>query len=302
MESEFQMPQLRKFKESFTEWVASFDGSLSVVHQVAQGEYVSWITIEHHETVLTLALVAITSDMRNSINYDALKVGLESERKNGRNAVILWEDFWVTKPEIVKSRIMALLGISEKIAARLTKARRIDKKTATAFLNNNHLQGVTNSKYQFGIYLPNRYFRILSADLQKTYAHLDELLVGVATFSHVRIFEKNDNPYRSFEMIRFANRLNTTVVGGLNKLLAAFVKDLNPDDIMTYADLDWSNGNSYRRIGFEEISKLRPLAIYIDSASLSRIKAKSMESKNDTAIVIQNTGSIKFVKQYTHPQ
>ncbi len=246
------------------------------------------------------SLCLILRPIENKINAaieNEISDLLESHRKEGERVVIIWEDLWHTKPAIIQSRIGALLGMSERIPGRLTKARRIDKITASSFLTQQHLQGPTTSKYQFGLYLPNKYFRILNPTLKNKIEELEELLVAVGTFSHVRVFNKTDKPFRSYELIRFANRLNTTVVGGLNKLLTAFSKEIKPDDIMTYADLDWSNGASYRKLGFEEISKLSPITFIIDSNSKQRRLSKLEDNNSETDPMVKNSGSIKFVRK-----
>ena len=143
--------------------------------------------------------------------------------------VTVWEDLWRTKQPIVKSRIAALLGISERIPARLTEVRRLDRPTTLTFLQENHLQDAVLSKFKYGLFLPKKHYRVLQND---------ELLVAVAAFARPRHFVRGELPYHSYELVRFANLLNTTVVGGLDKLLSHFIKQHQPDDLMTYADLD----------------------------------------------------------------
>lgn len=213
-------------------------------------------------------------------------------RTSGKHAILLWQDQWERSREIVLSRIHALLGKSFRIPGRLTTIARIDKKTADEFLSRNHLQGNVKSKYRYGLYLPIRYFRVLPGDFKFENPTTD-LLVAVATFSHVRIFEKNSKPFRSFELIRFANLGDTTVVGGLNKLLSAFERDFKPDDIMTYADLEWSDGASYRKLGFEAISDKPPMSFWVDEGSHSRYTTYDL-AKDLTEVT--NAGSRKFVK------
>lgn len=38
----------------------------------------------------------------------------------------------------------------------------------------------------------------------------------------------------------------------MGKLLKAFIEDVHPDDVMSYADASWSDGGVYRKLGFEE--------------------------------------------------
>ena len=42
------------------------------------------------------------------------------------------------------------------------------------------------------------------------------------------------------------------IAGGMGKLLSRFIADVEPDDIMSYADIEWSDGGVYRHLGFAE--------------------------------------------------
>lgn len=186
---------------------------------------------------------------------------LTRARSNGISAIILWEDYWRSKRAIVASRLAAQLGKSVKIPARLTQARRIDRAITERFLENNHLNGNVSSKFRFGLFLPSRYYRVLPADFPFESA-AGETLVAVATFSNARIFELDGKPFRSHELIRFASLLGTNVVGAFDKLINAFIREKSPDDIMTYADLEWSDGRSYQQLGFEERGSIAPRQVY----------------------------------------
>lgn len=216
-------------------------------------------------------------------------------REMGRKYVMIWEDYWIKNERIVKSRLNAMLGNSQKIAARLTQARRIDRESTVQFLEENHLNGSVTSKTRYGLFLPKRYFRVLDIDFNAD-RNADELLVAVATFSAPRVFPRADGPFRSFEMLRFASLLHTNVAGGLDKLLTAFAREKNPDDIMTYADREWSDGAGYLKLGFERISETPPVPFYLSKNEMVR---SSTGNVGDMAIY--NAGSIKFVKTFKLP-
>ncbi len=249
---------------------------------------------EIHQWLSTLPVNFRTS----SGNSHQLSFNSEDSRE-----VILWEDQWYSKQKIVQSRIKALLGISERIPARLSRVRRLDRPTTLHFLRENHLQDTVVSKYKYGLFLPEKHFRVL-ANPPKA----DELLVAVATFARPRVFERAGEPHRSYELVRFANLLNTTVVGGLDKLLSHFVKEHQPDDLMTYADLEWSNGRSYQKLGFEPQGDTPPQDFWIDPATMERYYPHRLpdgitsENARERGFVkIKNAGSRKFVKNF-HPQ
>jgi len=217
-------------------------------------------------------------------------------QRQGDRLIHLWADVWRQKPAVVQSRLRALAGSSQRIPGRLTRARRIDRPTATAFLEKNHLQVVTQSKFNYGLFLPARYFRVLSdAYRQSLEPESAELLVAVATFSHPRTIPRNGQPARSVELVRFASRLDCTVVGGLDKLLKAFIAAHHPDDIMTYADRDWSAGRSYEQLGFARVGVTQPHEFWLDPATGHRHYPHRLPETAPHLIRIYNAGSIKFV-------
>lgn len=219
-------------------------------------------------------------------------------RNEGRLVIHLWDDVAQQKPDVVASRLRALAGESVRIPARLTVSRRIDKPTAIAFLEQNHLQVAVSAKYKYGLWLPKRYFRVLPPDfLDPQTANTDELLVAVATFSQPRTIPRDGQLFRSYELVRFANHLNCTVVGGLDKLLKAFVTEHQPDDVMTYADRDWSEGKSYERLGFERIGETEPLLFWVRPGEWVR-QYPSQISDTAGMTPVWNAGNVKFVKRF----
>jgi hypothetical protein len=220
--------------------------------------------------------------------------------------IILWEDLWHTKRSVVQHRLRALLGLSERIPARLTKVQRIDRPTTTAFLAENHLQDPVLSKLKYGLYLPQRYFRVINDQTLLPPEGTSELLVAVATFAHPRIFQKKNGPHRSYEFVRFANLAATTVVGGLDKLLKHFIRERQPDDIMTYADLEWSDGHSYLKLGFEKMGSTLPQEFWVGADTMQRFPAQrfpegitEINAPENGFVKIKNAGSRKFVKTIT---
>jgi hypothetical protein len=65
------------------------------------------------------------------------------------------------------------------------------------------------------------------------------------TFSKPR-FNRN---YK-YELVRFASKLGTQVIGGASKLLKYFEINYNPKSIISYADRRYSNGKLYYALGF----------------------------------------------------
>ena len=145
----------------------------------------------------------------------------------------VFSDDYANKCNIVKSRLLSSLNLSKRIYARNTNIKEITTTEAKQFLDNNHLSGYVNSKIKIGLYDNSQ-------------------LVAVMTFGKPRF----NNNYE-WELLRFASRLNTTVVGGAGRLFSYFVKTQNPNSVVSYADLTWGVGNLYNSLGFD-FSHLSP--------------------------------------------
>lgn len=165
--------------------------------------------------------------------------------KNGIQLYHIFEDEWIYKREIVESKIKSILGvIDEKIYARKCCIKEVTNVEAKTFLSLNHLQGDCKSKYRYGLYY-------------------DDCLVSIMTFGHLRKNLGSSGSENEYELLRFCNKLNTTVVGGASRLLKYFIKNIQPNRIISYADRRWSNGNLYKTLGFKHIRNSDPSYFYV---------------------------------------
>jgi len=198
----------------------------------------------------------------------------EDYHKKNSKLIHLWEDVWKLKPNQVLARIKSLLGKNTRIHGRKTKVSKITKPVADAFLIENHLQGPVSSRYKIGLF-------------EK------EELVAVATFSALRKMNHTEN-YKSAELIRFAVKAGYSITGGLSKLIAFFAETHKPNDLMSYADRDWSAGEAYTKLGFTLTAIVEP-HIYILDKNLNRQLKKDDQM---SATEVFNTGSLKFILQF----
>jgi len=65
-----------------------------------------------------------------------------------------------------------------------------------------------------------------------------------------------------FELLRFCNKKNTTVIGGASKLFKHFLRNFEVKKVISYADRRWSMGNLYEKLGFSLTSKTKPNYFY----------------------------------------
>ena len=148
----------------------------------------------------------------------------------------IFEDEWLIRKEIVKSIIASRLKKNTTIFARKCIVKDISSKEANKFLNNTHLMGAGKANKHIG-------------------AFYNDELVSVMTFSKSNISRKNG---LIWEIDRFSNKLNTTVIGVASKIFKKFINDVNPEKIITYADARYGTGNIYQILGFEKISHTVP--------------------------------------------
>ena len=110
---------------------------------------------------------------------------------------------------------------------------------------------------------------------------------------------------KDWNLSRFCNKLNTSVIGGASKLLNFFIKNWNPLRIISYADRDWSDGSLYYKLGFEMIQMSDPDYKYIKNGkrrhksnykksnlNTNLTESKEMERRNIQKI--WDCGKIKF--------
>lgn len=208
--------------------------------------------------------------------------------ESGIHLIHIYEDDWNYKQEIIKSRILNLLGKTRiKISARKTIIKEIVYSACEIFLTENHIQGNTISKVRLGLFYKNE-------------------LVSVMTFGKSR-FEDG------IELIRFCNKLNTSVVGGANKLFTYYKNKYSPCKIISYADRSWTtrlNITLYDVLGFEFEKETAPNYYYVvKSEKKSRfgfrksnlIKQGFDEDKSEADIMserkiyrIYDSGSFKY--------
>lgn len=155
----------------------------------------------------------------------------------------IFEDEWIYKKDILKSMIKNIFKLTEsKIYARKCEIKEVSTKIANDFLNNNHIQGKCNSTYKYGLYYNNE-------------------LISLMTFGKSRHFIGNKK--YEYELLRFCNKLNVSVIGGASKLLNFFIKTHNPESIVSYADRRWSMGNLYEQLNFVKYNESAPNYYYI---------------------------------------
>lgn len=148
-------------------------------------------------------------------------------REAGIDLLHLWQHMWDQKRDICESIIKSKFGLYDRVVyGRCTEVRVVDKKNEHWFLSENHIQGYVPSTVCIGLYVE------------------DELL-SVMSFATSRYTKQYQ-----FELLRFCNKLNTTIKGGASKLFKYFTQQYKPKNIISYCHKHLFNGNIYRTLGF----------------------------------------------------
>ena len=181
-------------------------------------------------------------------NYHINK--LNSLESIGYNVIQIFEDEWLFKTNLVKSKLLHRLKcntIIPKIYARNCIIKKITNKECKDFINNTHIQGHVNSTFCYGAYYNNE-------------------LISIMTFSLPRINMGNkDRKDGEYELVRFSTSNNYRIIGIASKLLNHFIKEVKPIKIISYADKRWTSrdNNLYKTIGFKLIGETQPNYWYV---------------------------------------
>lgn len=213
--------------------------------------------------------------------------------------VVITEDRWYSQKAMTQARLLAHLEVFSQAFARNCEIRRIEKKEAQEFLQTNHSYGYAACRYHYGMFLKRQTGHL--AEGLPVKPGMTEVrpgtLVAVATFSNSRKWVKGDKDIRSYEWTRFASLPGLRISGGMGRMLKAFINEVKPDDIMSYADLEWSEGNVYKTLGFELEGKKEPVLFVVDADSWERfpVKPGMKEDKHGMTDVIAGlTGNLYF--------
>lgn len=157
-------------------------------------------------------------------NYHRNKLKLSNDM--GIRLIQIQDNEWELQQDIVKSRLSIIFNVSYRISARKCSIRNISNNLYKSFVIENHIQGYAHANVCLGLFYKNE-------------------LISVMSFGKSRY----DKKYQ-YELIRFCSKKFTTVIGGASKLFSFFVKNINPNSIISYSDNRWNIGTVYSVLGF----------------------------------------------------
>jgi len=188
------------------------------------------------------------SDLFKNKFYHLNKLKLCNDK--GIKLITVFEDELLSNKSIVVSRLKDIIGsnISTILYARKCSVKEINHSKSKEFCLKNHLQGYVSSSIKLGLFYDNE-------------------LISVMTFSKPSISKGSRSRDGVYELNRFCSKINTRVVGAASKLLKYFERHYYWKEIFSYADRRWSDGNLYRKLGFEFESITKPNYWYFKNNS-----------------------------------
>ena len=159
----------------------------------------------------------------------------------GIKLIHIFESDWRLKTDVVKSILKTLLVCrTNRIYGRECEVKYVSNiSEVNDFLEKNHIQGGAQSSIKIGLYHKNK-------------------LVSLMTFGKSR-FDKT----HEWEMVRYCNLLDHSVVGGASKLFKFFVKNHQPKSVISYSDRRYFTGDLYKKLNFSFISNTSPNYWYV---------------------------------------
>lgn len=177
------------------------------------------------------------SELQGKQNNYHLNKTIECNNKEIR-LIHIFENEWVLKSDIVKSRLLSILNKNNKLPARKCNIRQLSSLEYTEFFVTNHIQGSVISSICYGLFF-------------------DDECVAAMSFGISRFNKKCE-----YELLRFSNKLNTNVIGGASKLFKHFIKNHDVSSIVSYSDIRWNTGALYEKLGFKFQYNSKPNYFY----------------------------------------
>lgn len=150
--------------------------------------------------------------------------------QQGIQLLTIFEDEWINRQQQIKDKILSLIGQDnrQKIFARKCQVIQVSSKVKQQFFEQNHIQGDGPSSINIAL------------------QHGTDIVAVMGFIKH------KDQHYLN----RYAT--SARVVGGFSKLLKYFENNFEWNQLVSFADLRWSDGNLYRTTGWQLQKEIPP--------------------------------------------
>jgi very-short-patch-repair endonuclease len=180
----------------------------------------------------------------------------EQLKERGYRYLMFFDDEWENKNEVVKSRIRNALGVIDtKLPARRCDVVSLTGREQRDFFAVNHTQGAVVAAEALGLVS-------------------DGQLVAAMSFGSSRFSGLYD-----WELLRFATKVNTSVVGGASRLFSHWRRSHQGQSIVSFSDNRWGTGGFYQKLGFTEDGQTGQGYFYTNSNGTRRSRQQHMKHK-----------------------
>ena len=176
-------------------------------------------------------------------------------KAEGIKLVQIFENEWLTKQHIVKNILRNYINQSLKIYARKCIIKEVSNIEAKKFFVENHIQGYKTSSTRLGLFYNNE-------------------LVSCMTFN------KSKHKIYDYELVRFANKIGYTVVGGASKLFKEAISRLSPTRIVSYCDCRYFSGSLYELLKFKYSHSSSPNYFYFYQGKTDKLFSREQFQKH----------------------
>lgn len=253
----------------------------------------------------------------------------------------LFDDRWASKRALVEGVIASRSGSCKTVFARKCNILRQEEDNLRLFkdfLDKYHFYGNAKAKYYIGLEYEGVLVAVASFSQSRPLPRLEgtqlDRIVSVpkelnpiykgvncagaaSTSQSANIAGKlKELPYKivivdSYEWVRYSSSPGLRVVGGMGRLLKEFertvcreaeCKNNRPYEIMSYADLEFSSGDTYKKLGFLECGTRQPVEFAVIAGSYERVPVSRITEENEWAILYTffNMGSVKYIKPFVN--
>jgi hypothetical protein len=250
----------REVGDTIRSWNIPVEKAVGILNSpTGRGRDIDWFSPEHRIGVECNGSLNHSEARREDTRYHLKKT--KSAEAKGIFLYHLFSYEWANPRQrpIVESQLRNRFGlVDRRIGARSCEVVEVSPRDSSVFLDENHLQGRVGAKVRVGL------------------SHNGEL-VAVMTFSPPRQ-QKRKDPIE-WELVRYAVKRGVAVLGGADRLFKRFVKEYQPESIVSYSDRAKTTGDMYPRLGFELANETAPDYVWWKSEKKVLLRYQCMAHK-----------------------
>lgn len=201
------------------------------------------VNLEHRMDKFTYDIFVESSKLLIEFNGLYYHSSLSSKRRDlekyrlaielGYSYLMIYEDEWEKKREIVQNIIRNRLGVLNPIRVRSSKLdiKPISREEANELYDLYHYLGSTNVRFHYGVYF-------------------DDILIACASFGT----PTRQNSRYDYEIVRMVSDPHYRAPGVFARILREFIRLHSPKSIVSFSDNRLFSGSIYSKLGFKKES------------------------------------------------